>query len=153
MCWSRFWNTGSLTGTVSDGVNMNVLFPYSSRTQLYNTKGLYEMRCECDDEYAMIVVLCTSVRGRMSGSACILAMTSHRMIPNANTSTCRERNTGRSKTDGHTSSGREIKLKTGIGNYHFYCSGDFLTKLHSSIVNLCLDKTLKYSGKFFMFSS
>lgn len=33
---------------------MNVLFPYSSRTQLYNTKGLYEMRCECDDEYAMI---------------------------------------------------------------------------------------------------
>lgn len=142
---------------------MNVLFPYSSRTQLYNTKGLYEMRCECDDEYAMIgergggvmkiVVLCTSVRGRMSGSACILAMTSHRMIPNANTSTCRERNTGRSKTDGHTSSGREIKLKTGIGNYHFYCSGDFLTKLHSSIVNLCLDKTLKYSGKFFMFSS
>lgn len=30
----------------------------------------------------------TSVRGRMSGSACILAMISHRMIPNANTSTC-----------------------------------------------------------------
>lgn len=104
---------------------MNVLFPYSTRTQLYNTKGLYEMRCECDDEYAMIgeqggmmkiVVLCTSVRGRMSGSACILAMTSHRMIPNANTSTCRERKTGRSKTDGLASSGREIKLKTGIGN-------------------------------------
>lgn len=75
------------------------------------------MRHECDDEYVMIgergggmmktAVLGTSVRGRMSGSACILAMTSHRMIPNANTSTCRERKTGRSETDGFTSRGRE----------------------------------------------
>lgn len=34
----------------------------------------------------------TAVRGRKSGSACTLAMTSHKMMPYANTSTCGEEN-------------------------------------------------------------
>lgn len=45
------------------------------------------------------IVISTSVRGRMSGSACILAVISHKMIPYANTSTCRERTNSLSASD------------------------------------------------------
>ena len=70
-----------------------IIFPHKVGllyTQLLNEYVMKRREEEVGGGGDENAVVRTSVRGRMSGSAWIRAMTSHRMIPNANTSACTE---------------------------------------------------------------
>ena len=122
-------------------------FPYSSRTQLYNTKrALWNetwMRWWiCDDR---------RTRGGDDENRCPRYLSAWQDVrvglyprddltqddPERKHIHLQGEEDG-SIRDGwiHIEREREIKLKTGRDSYHFYCSGDFSTKLHSNIVHL-----------------